>query len=188
MGQVAGIGGWVVQVLAWTIIFAVAAILSVSVLIPRVAGAMPYTILTGSMRPHYPPGTLVVVRPAAESKVVEGDVVTYQLKSGQSSVVTHRVVQRRVNLSGKVLFITQGDANTVADAKPVKPIQLKGKLWYAVPYLGYVNTLIMPKERHITLVIVVSFLLCYSTYMFTSAARKSRQDRQLEIGRGNLHD
>lgn len=178
MPRVAAVGGWVVQVIAWVIIFGVVAVLFVSVLIPRFAGATPYTVLTGSMRPHYPPGALVVIRPVPESEISEGDVVTYQLESGQATVVTHRVVRRSTNLKGEVIFSTQGDANNVADAKPVKPVQIKGKLWYSVPYLGYANTIVTGKERDITLTIVVSFLLCYSAYMFTSAAGKKRDARK----------
>ena len=54
---------WTVRVAAWTVILGVAAVLAVAVLVPRVGGATPYTVLTGSMAPTYPPGSLVVVRP-----------------------------------------------------------------------------------------------------------------------------
>jgi signal peptidase len=64
----------------------------VGVVAPLVLGATPYTVLTGSMRPTYPPGTMVVVRPVDVERVAPGDVVTYQLASGRPEVVTHRVV------------------------------------------------------------------------------------------------
>lgn len=176
MGRLAAAWGWVVQVVSWAIILGVIAALLVAVVIPRFAGATPYAVLTGSMRPDYPPGALVVTRPAPEPDINEGDVITYQLESGKATVVTHRVVRRSTNLKGDVLFDTQGDANEVVDAKPVKPVQIKGKLWYSVPYLGYANTIITGKERDITLTIVVSVLLCYSAYMFTSAAAKKRNE------------
>lgn len=168
--------GWVAQVVSWVIILGVVAVLLVALVIPRSAGATPYAVLTGSMRPDYPPGALVVIRPVSEAEINEGDVITYQLESGKATVVTHRVVRHSTNLKGEVLFNTQGDANEVADAKPVKPVQIKGKLWYSVPYLGYANTVITGKERDIILTIVVSLLLCYSAYMFTSAAGKKRNE------------
>ena len=68
---------------------------------------------------------------------------------------------------GKHDFTTQGDANNVADAEQVGPVQIKGKLWYSVPYLGYVNNAITGKERHVTMIIVVSGLLLYAAYMFS---------------------
>ena len=51
------------RTLAWLVILGAVAVLLVAVVVPRVAGATPYTVLTGSMAPAYPPGTLVVVRP-----------------------------------------------------------------------------------------------------------------------------
>ncbi len=38
-------------------------VLGVVVVVPKVGGATAYTVLTGSMRPTMPPGTLVVVKP-----------------------------------------------------------------------------------------------------------------------------
>ena len=44
-------------VLTAAVLVAAAAVLAVAVLVPRLAGATPYTVLTDSMRPAYPPGT-----------------------------------------------------------------------------------------------------------------------------------
>lgn len=160
-----------VRVVAWFVIVALVAAVAVSVIVPRMASATPYTILTGSMQPKYPPGTLVVVKSAPISDISVGTVVTYQIESGKSAVVTHRVKQISITSNGVTLFTTQGDANNVADAKPVRPVQIKGRLWYHVPYLGYVNKYITGKERHITMIIVVSGLLLYAAYMLTSSLR-----------------
>src|SRR5690606_27056120 len=48
--------GFVVQVVTWAVILVLLAMLTVTVLVPRIAGATPYTVLTGSMQPHLPPG------------------------------------------------------------------------------------------------------------------------------------
>jgi signal peptidase len=174
-----GLAGWFGQVVAWLVILSVAAMVTVGVLIPRLGGATPYTILTGSMRPQLPPGTLVVVKPASADEIGIGDVITYQLESGKPAVVTHRVVSTSFNGKGEHIFRTQGDANNVADAKPVLEVQIKGKVWYSVPYLGHVNNAITGKERSLTMIIVVSGLLLYSAYMFTGALR-DRVDRRRE--------
>ncbi|CBT77104.1 conserved hypothetical membrane protein [Glutamicibacter arilaitensis Re117] len=176
MHRVRTAGRGVIRIISWVTILSFTAALVVSVLIPRLADATPYAVLTGSMQPHHPPGSLVVVRPVPESDIHEGDIITYQLESGKPTVVTHRVIHRSTNLEGQVLFTTQGDANSVADAKPVAHVQIKGKLWYSVPYLGYANTIITGKERDIALAIVVSILLGYSAYMFISAAGVKRKE------------
>ncbi len=171
--------GWFGQVVAWLVILSVAAMVTAGVLIPRLGGATPYTILTGSMRPDMPPGTLAVVKPTSAEDIRAGDVITYQLESGKPAVVTHRVVSVGFNGKSERVFRTQGDANNVADAKPVMGVQVKGKLWYSVPYLGHVNNAITGKERSLTMIIVVSGLLLYASYMFTTALR-DRTGRSLE--------
>ncbi len=47
--------GWAGQVFAWLVILAMVSLLAVAVVIPRLGGATPYTVLTGSMQPGMPP-------------------------------------------------------------------------------------------------------------------------------------
>ena len=162
---------WVGQVVAWLVILVMAGVITLAVLIPRIGGATPYTILTGSMKPGMPPGTLVVIKPVPTRDISVGTVVTYQLVSGEPTVVTHRVVSMGFDGRGKQVFRTQGDANDAMDVKPVRPVQIKGELWYKVPYLGYANTYITGKERHVTMIIAVSGLLLYASFMFTGSLR-----------------
>jgi signal peptidase I len=169
--------GWGGQVLAWLIILAVGAALVVAVLIPRVAGATPYTILTGSMRPGMPPGTLVVVRPTNPADIRVGDVMTYQIRSGDPTVVTHRVIAQRVTTGVGYEFRTRGDANDVADAGWIRPVQIKGTRWYAIPYLGYVNELVSGHERQWAVYVVAAVLLVYAGSMFGGAWRDRRRSR-----------
>lgn len=175
-----GLAGWIGRVLAWTFILAVVAIVTVSVLIPRVAGATPYAILTGSMRPGLPPGTLAVVKPVPMNEIGVGTVITYQLVSGRPTVVTHRVVSAGYTVEGKPIFRTQGDANNATDKKVVRPVQIKGALWYDVPYVGYANTYITGEERRVTMIAVVSGLLLYASWMFAGAFRDRRVRRKVD--------
>lgn len=167
--------GWLWHVLAWSCVVAVAAVLTVAVLVPRLAGATPYTVLTGSMAPGLPAGSLVVVKPVAPDEVGVGSVITYQLESGRPAVATHRVVAVETAINGDLAFVTQGDANEVADAAPVRPVQVKGELWYSVPYLGHVNTLLSGNQRQIGVYVIGSLLLAYAGYMFTSSIRERRR-------------
>ncbi|WP_240937852.1 signal peptidase I [Nocardioides sp. JQ2195] len=168
---------WVGRVLAWLVILGVVAALVVAVLVPRVAGATPYTILTGSMQPSYPPGTLVVVRPADVGDIGVGSVITYQLESGEPTVVTHRVVSSGVNGKGEVEFRTQGDANGTPDELPVRPVQVRGELWYSVPFIGHVNNWLSGKERQMAVYVVAGLLLGYAAFMLTSSLRDRRRNR-----------
>ena len=169
------IRGWLTQVVAWFVVSAVVLVLAAAVLVPRVAGATPYTILTGSMKPGMPPGTLVVVKPVDASDIGVGDVITYQLKSGDPAVVTHRVVAQGYDLKGSRIFRTQGDANDTQDEKPVRPVQIKGERWYAVPYLGYVSNLFTSGQRQAAISIIATGLFVYAAAMFVGAARDRRK-------------
>ncbi|MFT4188473.1 MAG: signal peptidase I [Aeromicrobium sp.] len=172
--------GWLGQVLAWLVILGVVVVLAVAVLIPRIAGATPYTVLTGSMRPDYPPGTLVVVKPVEPEQIAVGDVITYQLESGRAPVVTHRVVEARTSLDGETTFVTRGDANGADDELPVMPVQIKGKLWYAAPYLGHVNQALSPGQRQTAVYVVAGGLIAYAAYMFIGALRGRDTEKKKE--------
>lgn len=163
------------------------------IIIPAVSGSTPMTILTQSMEPTYPPGTLIIVRPVDASEIAIGDPITYQLESGKPEVVTHRVVSI-TSTNGEVSFVTKGDNNEVADARPVIPVQIRGTVWYAVPYIGYANTLVNGDNRAMIVPIIAVGLFGYAGYMIASGLaasarrrkrvreREQREDRDDQLG------
>lgn len=160
------------RTLAWVVIVGAAGVVLVAVLIPRITGAAPYTILTSSMSPAYPPGTLVVVRPIDDVDDLDvGDVVTVQRESGQETMVTHRISAVSYALDGDVEIETKGDANSAPDRELRLPVQIRGELWYAVPYLGYVSTALSGGERQWIVTTIAIGLLTYAAWMFISAWR-----------------
>jgi signal peptidase len=167
-----GATSWLGLVVAWFVILGTTAVVSAAVLVPRIGGGTPYVVMTGSMRPHLPPGTLVVARPVPADRIGVGSVITYQLRSGQAAVVTHRVVSVGVDGRGQRTFVTQGDANRAPDEEPVRPVQVKGERWYSVPYLGYVTAAITGQQRHVALLLVEGALLLYAAAMFGSSLRE----------------
>lgn len=167
--------GWVLRVLAWVVILGAVGVLTAAVLVPRIAGATPYAILTGSMRPDLPPGTLVVVRPVAATDLAIGDVITYQLSSGESQVVTHRIVAMGYDGRGELRLQTQGDANNMADAGSVRPVQVRGELWYSVPLLGHPHTWLSGHEHERLVQVAAGGLVAYAAWMFLGAVRGRRR-------------
>lgn len=108
----------------------------VLIVLPVLSGSQTYAVLTGSMMPNFGPGTLLVVKPAPFDSLEVGDVVTYQLESGRPGVITHRIESIAADQQGRRTLVTRGDNNDVADEKPVTEVQLRGRLFYAVPYAG----------------------------------------------------
>lgn len=110
--------------------------------VPRLAGYSAYQVISGSMAPAIPTGSLVYVADRAPEEVGEGDVIAFYSASGSGAVITHRVVQNQV-VSGR--FVTKGDANDQEDPMPVEYDAYIGYVAYHIPYmgtlLGYVVTL-----------------------------------------------
>lgn len=98
------------------------------------------TVLTGSMQPTLNPGDVIAVRSPDTGTFGVGDIVTYRPKSGDNTVITHRIVEKTVALDGTVKYITRGDDNNATDA-PILPEQIVGVYMYDVPYVGYVFSL-----------------------------------------------
>lgn len=153
----------------WAVILAACAAIALAVIVPRIFGATPYTIISGSMQPELPAGTVVIVRPVDPSTISVGDIVTVQLESGIDTVVTHRVHEIRYQLTGEVQFVTKGDANDLPDDEPRLPVQIRGEVWYHIPYLGYVSTALTGSQRNGLLTLVGVGLVAYAAWMFTSA-------------------
>ena len=166
------------HVLAWAVILAVVAVLAGAVLVPRLAGATPYAVLTGSMQPDLGPGTLVVVKPKPIEEIGIGDVVTYQLTSGEPTVVTHRVVGIGVDADGDRVLQTQGDANKAFDPEPVREVQLKGELWYSAPYVGRLHTILTGQQRQWAVYAVALLLLGYAAMAWGGALRDRLRPRE----------
>lgn len=167
---------WAGQILSWLALFIVLCLLAVMVIIPRIGGATAYTVLTGSMRPEHPPGQLIVVKPVQAEDIAVGDVLTYQLESGKPEVVTHRVASVRSALSGERQFVLRGDANNTDDA-PIVAEQIRGKLWYSLPWLGFLNSALSSSQRTWLTWLAVGGLLSYSLVMFAGAWTDNRRKK-----------
>jgi signal peptidase len=132
------------------------------------------------MEPTLPPGTLLVVRPIDPAQIRVGDVVTYQLNSGKPAVVTHRITAITTTDTGARLFTLKGDNNAIADAGSVQQVQIRGRVWYSVPWVGYVNNVVNGQARVWIVPLIAAALFLYAGYAIASgiaASIKSRRRR-----------
>lgn len=83
-------------------------------------------VVSGSMEPTVPVGSLIAVQEQEEYQV--GDIVMYRHENGL--IVTHRIVA----LDGDTI-ITKGDANNATDP-PFHQDQLIGKIQWFAPGIG----------------------------------------------------
>lgn len=168
--------------LLWLILGLLAALALAIVVVPRVMGWVPLTILTGSMEPTIPTGSQVVVEPVEGDEDAQslqiGDVVTFMPYPDDQTLVTHRIVSRSVGTDGSVSFTTQGDANGAADPWELTATQLRGVVRYHVPYAGYVATLLDGNQKSTGIVAVAVALFGYAALQLVTAARDARRPKQ----------
>ncbi len=102
--------------------------------VPQWIGYSPYIVLSGSMEPNYPVGSIVFIRKTVPVEVRINDVIMFTL--ADSTPVTHRVVDI---LPEEQAFVTKGDANNVSDFTPVPFERVVGKAKFRIPLLGFLT-------------------------------------------------
>lgn len=106
-------------------------------LVPKAFGCHMYHVLSGSMEPEMPVGSLIYVREGAPEDVNAEEIIAFYGSMEDSGIITHRVVKNNV-VSGT--FRTKGDANAEEDPLPVPYENYIGKVLFCVPYMGKVLT------------------------------------------------
>lgn len=126
--------------------------------VPRVFGYEVYAVISGSMEPAIPVGSLVYIKGAEASEIAENEIIAFYSPNNPNAIITHRVMKNQV-VSGQ--FITKGDANAAEDTTPVPYDCLLGKVELSVPYAGKLLSAAVTKQGKIVVVgiIVVSVLL-----------------------------
>lgn len=158
------------------IVLAVVGLLALlTVVIPFTLGAQSYTVLTGSMSPALEPGSLIAVRTTDAERIRTGDIITFQLRSGEPEVATHRVVGVGFDADGRRGFITQGDANDLVDEGIVLPMQIRGVLVYAVPWLGYLNVWATPVVKSLLVTVIGVAIIVWGAWMLLRDAMARRR-------------
>lgn len=137
--------------------------------LPKLWGWQMFSILTGSMEPAIPTGSVIYVKSADIEDIQEGDVITFRLGSGNANTATHRVVE--VLEDG---VKTKGDANTNIDATIVDENRLLGEVVYTLPFCGYFLMLIGNPIGIMTFVT----LLCISGFCAWRAHQLKRRNSQ----------
>lgn len=114
--------------------------------IPKIMGGQIYTVISGSMEPAIPVGSLVYVEGIAPEDVQENDVIAFYGGRDANAIITHRVVENRI-IMGE--FITKGDANQTNDMNPVQYDNLLGRVEWSVPEVGVIAQMLTGMEGKI---------------------------------------
>lgn len=165
---------WTGRVLATFLIVTFVAAIGVLLVLPKLTGGASMTVLTGSMEPDLPVGSVVVVRPVDPRSLKPGDVATYE-QVGGSNLVTHRIVGID-RTTTPMTFTFRGDRNPVPDPQPVPANNIRGKVWFDVPHLGTLRERFGHGRPEIVLIGVIC-LGGFSLWQFGSVWRDRRRQR-----------
>lgn len=97
----------------------------------------PIAVLSGSMAPTFDRGDAVVVNKLTtteKGELKKGDII--QFVSGTKYVV-HRIAEVTNDEYGNKLFVTKGDHNNAVDVTKVALEDVKGKVSFVIPLIGY---------------------------------------------------
>ena len=106
-----------------------------SLILPPNFGYQVYNIMTGSMAPEIPVGSIIYVEHTPAEDVQVGDVIVFEL---ENFVVAHRVVENQTVIGE---FVTKGDANATEDMNTVPYDAYMGRVKYHYPMLGQFMTI-----------------------------------------------
>ncbi|MDR0862865.1 MAG: signal peptidase I [Oscillospiraceae bacterium] len=98
----------------------------------QIAGFSGFVVLTESMEPEIPRGSVVVARQIDPYEIEVGDNITFFV--GENTTVTHKVIE--VSGDKELEFRTQGVNNSRADTEPVYPSDIVGRVVYHSLFIG----------------------------------------------------
>ena len=137
---------------------------------PSFFGIKTYVIISGSMKPDYNIGDVVVAKNTNANSLKEGDVISF--RQGQI-IVTHRII--KVENSNKLVFKTKGDNNNSEDSGEVTANLIEGKVLFKVPWIG--NIALFFRGKIAIIVLLITYYII-ATRANNKDKRKSRRRRK----------
>jgi len=122
---------------------------------PMLAGMRSFSVLSGSMQPTLPVGSLIYTYPQNWYDI--GSIIAF--KNGDVTV-THRVVNI-FNKDNIVYYETKGDANNTKDSHLVEAKSITGREIIVIPYVGRAIVFMQSSLGFFSLIIfpVVAFIV-----------------------------
>ena len=159
-----------------------AILLAVAFVGVRLVGLDVYTVLSGSMEPNLPVGSLIYVQDKNPADLKAGDVITYMVS--EKTVVTHRIIEvvPDENDPSILRFRTKGDANNTEDAGLVHSNNILGSPVFHIPLLGYISSYIQsPPGMYVAIGVGAAILLLTFVPDFFPSKKKEEEEEEKEI-------
>lgn len=144
----------------------------------RIFGVQVYGVLTGSMEPTYPTGSLIYVKPVEARELRVNDVITFSISP--NVIATHRIVEIVPDETYPTLlrYRTKGDANRDVDAALVSANNIIGKAMFAIPQLGYLANYIQQPPGIYVAILVCGLMIAFVFYTDSLDGKQKKQAQQ----------
>lgn len=130
----------IVKIICWSILI----IFLITILVQKfsnnnfaIGGYRIFNVSSGSMKPEYQVGDIIIDEESAPSDLKIGDNVTYLGSEGdfENTIVTHKIIDIRVD-GDNYYYTTQGLANSIADPE-ISYNQIIGRVCYKTIILSF---------------------------------------------------
>lgn len=145
------------------------ALIGLFVLVMLCCGAKGFAVQSDSMAPRMKRGDAVFVRRVDFEDLAVGDIVSARFPDG-SGVFTHRITQ--IDADERQIY-TRGDHTLSDDPAATKESDIIGKLWFVLPYAGFVS-IAMDNRTLIYICLGVAIVLIMVRIVLTARKTKSR--------------
>ena len=148
-----------------TVLMVLMVLVAAALLVPYLFGYRPMAVLSASMEPAYPTGSVVFVKKVEPAEIEIGDPITFH-REGLAEPITHRVIA--IDTDARI-FTTKGDnVSGVTDTVPFDSL-IGRSSQFAIPLIGYVavNIRTLPGILIACAVLLVVVLLAFLPDLFT---------------------
>ncbi len=163
------VGNFLSTLLLVLLLAALAAVLVAKLLF----GVEMRAVLTPSMEPELPVGSLLIIKPTAYEDIKIGDDITF-VRDKKLTVVTHRVIEKDDETKH---LTTQGIANNTADAPTIYE-NVIGKVVFHIPLVGYLIMWTSDLKGKIICGIIIAALVALSILL--SETEKEEKESKKE--------
>lgn len=169
------------------LILFVVIIMCLPLTVPRLFGFEVYNVVSGSMEPEIPVGSIVIVNEMDSEEIVEGDIIAFYSPSNPEATITHRVLEKDDAMQE---FTTKGDANAEKDLAPIPYACLIGRVDFYMPYVGNIYAQFVSDSGKLVVIGIVIFavvLQIISLYLPTGkkksvpSEKEKKEDTKEEI-------
>ena len=149
-----------------------------------IGGYSLFRVVTGSMEPALPVGTLIVCKDIPIETIELGDIICFRSLNPKmlGKVITHRVTTIHQEKNGTLLLETKGDANLVADSEFVTQSNLIGRVNHSDKDDNIMTSVVDIMTDKIGFLVLVLFpTLLIAGFILRSCMMNMRRDIELAL-------